>query len=166
MIQKPPLPQLIRKIEKKDIPDIKEILEKSNNFNAEEIECALDLIDIYFNNPNQKDYEFLCCEHDNRVIGYTCYGPTPLTKGTFDLYWICVGPEFHNRGIGARLLREAEKNIIDSNGRIVVVETSSQEKYLSVVSFYKRNKYSVVAVIEDFYSEGDSKIIFLKRLIP
>jgi len=165
MIQTNPVTQVIRKIEKRDILDIKEILENSNNFNIEEIECALDIVNTYFNNHTQNDYKFVCYEHNNRVIGYACYGPTPITRGTFDLYWICVNPEFQNCGIGTRLLREVEKNIIDSNGRLIVVETSSHEKYLSAVSFYKRNKYSIVAVIENFYCEGENKIILLKRLI-
>jgi len=157
---------MIRKLRKEDVSDIKNILENSNSFSSEEIECALDIVNAYFANHNQNDYKFLCCEQDQRVIAYSCYGPTPLTRGTYDLYWICVNPEFQNQGVGTRLLNEVEKNIMDNNGRLIVVETSSHEKYLPAIKFYKKNGYVVVSVIEDFYSEGENKIIFLKRLNP
>lgn len=153
---------ITREIEKRDIPDIKTILETSNSFSSEEIQCALDMIHTTL--ASQDDYRFLCCEKDNRVVGYTCYGPTPLTQGTFDLYWICVNQEFQKHGVGTRLLQETEKKIINSSGRLVIVETSSNERYLSAINFYKKNNYSVASVIKDFYREGEDKIIFIKNV--
>ena len=153
---------IIREIEKKDIPDIKTILETSNSFSSEEIQCAIEM--IYTTLASQDDYRFLCCEKNNRVVGYTCYGPIPLTQGTFDLYWICVNQEFQKHGVGKRLLHETENKIINSNGRLVVVETSSDEKYRSAIKFYKKNNFSVASVIKDFYRDGEDKIIFIKNV--
>src|SRR3972149_1461301 len=100
---------MLRRLKKEDISDIKNILETSNNFSTEEIDCAIDMINTYF--ATKDDCEFLCYEHEQRVVAYTCYGPTPLTDGTFDLYWICVSPDFQNKGIGSELLDGVEKDI-------------------------------------------------------
>ena len=153
---------MIREIEKRDIPDIENILGSSDNFSSEEIQCAIDMINTTL--ANQDDYRFLCFEEDNRVVGYTCYGPTPLTQGTFDLYWICVDQKFQKHGVGTKLLHETEKEIINSSGRLVIVETSSNEKYFSAVNFYKKNNYSVASVIKNFYRDGEDKIIFIKNI--
>jgi hypothetical protein len=39
-------------------------------------------------------YRTYCCvDEDNRALGYVCWGATPCTVGTYDLYWMAVAPE-------------------------------------------------------------------------
>ena len=85
----------IRKTKSEDRKAIKTILIDTQIFNQEEIECALELIDIYLNNPSQKDYLITSAiNEDDKIIGYVCYGKAPLTNGAYDLYWIAVKPEY------------------------------------------------------------------------
>jgi ribosomal protein S18 acetylase RimI-like enzyme len=103
---------------------------------------------------------------NGEVSGYECHGPVPLTEGTFDLYWIVVDPRAQKRGFGRLLLRAAEEDVIGRGGRLLLIETSSQESYTPTINFYKRNGYHLEARIHNFYRLGDDKLVFVKALLP
>jgi ribosomal protein S18 acetylase RimI-like enzyme len=133
-------------------------------FTAEELEVARELIDIWLDKPEQKDYIIRTAEKDGRVAGYVCFGPTPATEATWDLYWIAVSPELQGSGIGGKLLRFAEEEIFSRGGRIVVIETSSTEKYRSTRAFYEKKAYVPEARIRSFYRPGDDRLIYIRRM--
>jgi ribosomal protein S18 acetylase RimI-like enzyme len=141
------------------------MLQATNRFTPAEIEVALELIDIYLNQPHQKDYRLSCAVDDHdQVAGYACFGPTPMTEGTYDLYWIAVDPERQRQGIGDLLLAFVESQARRENGRLLMIETSSQPKYQPTHHFYLKNHYREIARIPDFYAEGDDRVIYCKKL--
>jgi ribosomal protein S18 acetylase RimI-like enzyme len=141
------------------------MLEESGAFTAEEIQTALELIDSYLNEPDQKDYDVrTSLDAEGRVVGYFCLGPTPLTQATFDLYWIAVNPSKFRSGIGTQLLLQAEQLVVSQGGRLLLAETSSRTGYDKTRSFYRKNNYSEVAHIRDYYSTGDDLLIYGKYL--
>ena len=74
----------------------------------------------------QPDYSFLgAFTPDDELVGYACFGPTPGTDRTYDLYWIAVDPAAHRAGIGTTLLSEVERRLQGQHARMLVVETSS-----------------------------------------
>ena len=155
----------LRPAEEEDRGPIRQMLEESGAFTAEEIETALELIDCYLNEPDQKDYDVrTSLDAEGRVVGYFCVGPTPLTQATFDLYWIAVNPSNLRRGIGTELLRQAEELVVSQGGRLLLAETSSRTGYDKTRSFYRKNSYSEVAHIRDYYSPGDDLLIYGKYL--
>ena len=95
-------------------------------------------------------------------VGWVCWGPTPCTLGTFDIYWIGVDPTWQGRGIGRALTNFAEQAITERGGRLFVVETSSREAYTPTRRFYEALGYSEASRIRDFYGPGDDKVLFLK----
>jgi ribosomal protein S18 acetylase RimI-like enzyme len=141
----------------------------SGRFNAEEIATALELVDEALEKGEASGYFFAVLEEGGQkssIRGYACYGPTPLTQGVFDLYWIVVGPSAQRKGYGRRLLEFVEKEIAGRGGRMLLVETSSQESYGGTVRFYERAGYDLMARIKNFYRMGDDKLIFSKNLTP
>ncbi len=96
--------------------------------------------------------------------GYACYGPTPLTQGVYDLYWIVVDPAAQRKGFGRYLLEYVERDIIKRGGRMLLIETSSQETYGATIRFYERNGYQLMARIKNYYRIGDDKLVFSKEL--
>jgi aminoglycoside 6'-N-acetyltransferase I len=155
----------IRKLKNEDREQIKLILESTRVFNEDEIKIALELVDIYLNSPDQKDYElYSYVNDDGKVFGYYCIGPTPATDGTFDLYWIAVNPDLHGKGIGKQLLAHAEGLISSRAGRLIIAETSSRDDYFKTRQFYLRTGYSELARIKDFYRAGDDIVIYGKYL--
>ena len=98
----------------------------------------------------------------SETVGWVCFGPTPCTLGTFDIYWIGVAPAWQGRGIGRALTDFAEQAISERGGRLLVVETSSRETYLPTRRFYEALGYREAARIADFYGPGDHKVILVK----
>jgi GNAT superfamily N-acetyltransferase len=154
----------IRGILLPDKPRIVKIIEATKAFSPEEVEVAAELIDEYFVDPEECPYHFRVADGEGRVAGYTCYGPTPLTQGTWDIYWIAVSPELTKRGIGGALLKSAERDVDDSGGRMILIETSSKPGYRAARSLYMNLGYQLISTIPDFYLPGDDKVTFWKVL--
>jgi len=125
---------------------------------------AEEVIDSYLQNPQGSGYFMLVAEAGSTVVGYICYGPTPLTEGTWDLYWAAVAGEKRGQGIGSALWQAAEEEIRQARGRLAIIETSSTPEYEKTRRFHQSRGYEVIARIPDFYTTGDDKLILLKRL--
>ena len=155
----------IRPLRAADRPAVAEIVSAVGNFKPVEIDCALELVDIYLREKDQKDYRIVAAEDDQgRVRGYACWGPVPLTRGTFDLYWIATHPDAQGLGFGRALMTFVEDRVREEQGRLLVLETSSKESYTNTVRFYNRLGYEEVSRIPDFYDVGDDKVTIVKRL--
>jgi ribosomal protein S18 acetylase RimI-like enzyme len=155
----------IRNLQTADREPLRAILRGTGVFSHEEVVVALELIDAALHDPGQTDYTIATAVQENgAVVGYYCIGPTPLTVGTFDLYWIAVKSDCHNQGIGKILLQHAEDVVRASGGRLMVAETSSQPAYEPTRMFYLRNAYDEVARIRDYYKPGDDLVVFGKHL--
>src|SRR5205823_4553210 len=72
---------------------------------------------------------------------------TPLTDGTYDLYWIAVDPATQGKGYGRRLNTFAESEVVRRGGRLLLIETASQEVYAATIRFCERARYEVVCRI-------------------
>ena len=158
----------IRKLEPRDRSRIVEMVISSGKFNDAEIETALELVDEAIEEGNATGYMFAVLEYGKRhpvVHGFACYGPTPLTDGVYDLYWIVVDPPAQKEGNGRYLLEYVEREVKKRGGRMLLIETSSQESYGATIRFYERNGYELAARIKDFYRIGDDKLVFSKVLM-
>jgi ribosomal protein S18 acetylase RimI-like enzyme len=62
-------------------------------------------------------------------------------------------------------LEYVEHEVIKQGGRMLLIETSSQESYGATIRFYERNGYQLAARIKDFYRIGDDKLVFSKVLM-
>lgn len=161
----PHTPGTIRKLQQTDKDRIRGLLLETGVFKTEEVDVAMELADIVLEKPNQRDYEMYCCvDETDAVTGFLCIGPTPLTTGTFDLYWIAVDPAVQRQGVGRQLLSFGEERVRLQQGRLLVAETSSQPTYLPARRFYLRNGFIESARITDYYDRGDHLIIYVKHL--
>ena len=114
--------------------------------------------------PTACSYAFLgAFTPDDELVGYACYGPTPDTDRTFDLYWIAVDPGAQGGGGGTQLLTEVERRLRGENARMLIVETSSRSEYASTRHFYEKRGYAEAARVREFYAPLDDRIIFTKR---
>jgi ribosomal protein S18 acetylase RimI-like enzyme len=128
------------------------------------VTVAEELIDCYLEDPLDSGYHILVAQVDSTVAGYICYGPTPLTEGTWDIYWVAVAQEKQGQGIGGTLMKSAEKEIVKANGRLSIIETSSTPAYEKTRHFHLSQGYQIIARIPDFYAPRDDKLILQKRL--
>ncbi len=154
----------IRPLTSPDKPAIMDIVRTTPEFDEMDRVVAEELVDAYLVDGTESGYHILVAEADARVSGYVCYGPTPLTEGTWDIYWIAVAREKHDKGIGTALLTAAESNIKKAKGRMILIETESHTSYENTQQFYVRRGYSVVCNIPDFYKAGHGKLDYQKLL--
>jgi len=140
------------------------ILHSTPEFLPREVVVAEELIDSFLTSSQESGYHILVAETDGKVMGYICYGETPLTEGTWDIYWIAVDRTRQGKGIGRALMRETENKIRELKGRLAIIETSSKPDYNKTRRFHSSQGYSEIALIPDFYTVGDGKVIMIKRL--
>ena len=153
----------IRPIAAKDREPLAELLGRIDTFSPPEVSCALELIDLALTS-NKSDYQVLVATKGNKVVGYICYGPTPMTVGTFDLYWIASAPEVRGQGVGSALVAAMEGDLRKRGARLLRVETSAMEAYGPTRGFYEAMQYKEEARFRDFYKVGEDLIILSKRL--
>ena len=146
-----------------DRQSLVELVSQADQFTCDEVSCALELIDTALVNP-LGDYRVLLADVAGDTAGYICYGPTPMTLGTWDLYWIATHPRQRGRGIATALVEAMEADVRSLGGHRVRVETSHQTEYRAAHRFYQRNAYPEVARLRDFYKPGDDLVIMLKVL--
>lgn len=157
----------IRPADQADRERIHEILLSTGRFTEDEVRCAMELVDEWLTTPEKGDYIVQVVEPSNAprtVTGYVCYGPTPLTDGVYDLYWIAVDPRHQGQGYGQVLLRFVENEVRRRDGRMLLIETSSKDSYGPTLRFYERSGYDEISRIKDFYRIEDDKVVFCKRL--
>ncbi len=149
----------------RDKPRILEVIRATGMFTSAEVEVAEELIDIYLERPDQKDYGIVVIENEGKeTVGYMTWGPAPLTEGTYDIYWMAVSPGEQGRGRGTDLVRWLEDELRRRDGRMILIETSSQPRYAATRRFYINLDYKEVARVRDFYKPGDDRVIYAKAL--
>lgn len=134
-------------------------------FRPDEVVVALDVFDAATGNGRRRDpdYSTAGAFADGVLVGWICWGPTPCTVGTFDLYWIVVDQGWQGRGVGTALVTEMERQLV-GKARLVVVETAGRADYAPTRAFYAGLGYTVGATIADYYEDGDDLVTYVKRL--
>jgi GNAT superfamily N-acetyltransferase len=141
---------------------IEEITRAVGRFRDDEIVVALEVFDAAVR-PIPDSYQVLGAELESRLVGWICWGPTPCTLGTYDLYWMAVDTEMQGAGIGTALLQEMERRL-KGVARLIVIDTAGRPDYSATRAFYQARGYSPVATVPDFYAPGDDQVVFVKRV--
>lgn len=155
-------PQL-RHLSAADRGRIEEITRAVGVFREEETAVALDVFDEAIRNEPGNTYQLLGVDVEGRLAGWICWGPTPCTLGTYDLYWMAVDPALQGAGVGTALLTEMERRLAGV-ARLVVIETAGRPDYLPTRRFYESRGYTAAATLPDFYAPGDDQVVYLKNV--
>jgi len=162
------MPLKLRALAPTDRPLLERVLRSDDTFRDEEVAVALELIDDALG-KSDSDYWFQVAVDDDGigadgVVGYICYGPTPMTDASYDLYWIVAHSEARGRGVAGGLIGAMEADLAGRGASGIRIETSHLESYGSARRVYDRHEYGEVGRIEHFYREGDALVTFYKRL--
>lgn len=126
--------------------------------------CALELLDAVLDPPEGNTYEArVLVDDEDRPIAYACFGKTPMTEATYDLYWLVTATEHRGRGLGAALLSAVEDELRGRKALTLRIETSSHEGEGGARRFYERAGYATVGLIPDFYRPTDDLVTLAKR---
>jgi GNAT superfamily N-acetyltransferase len=154
----------LRHLSAADRGRIEEITRAVGLFRSDEIPVALEVFDEAVRaGPRPEPYSALGAEVEGRLSGWICWGPTPCTLGTYDLYWMAVDPALQGSGIGTALVLEMERRLTGL-ARLIVVETAGRPDYAATRRFYESRGYRPTATIPDFYAPGDDQVVFVKAI--
>jgi ribosomal protein S18 acetylase RimI-like enzyme len=144
---------------------VRAIVTATGYFTSAEVDVAVELVqENLAKGAAASGYYFIFAESGGRTIAYLCYGPIPCTVSSHNLYWIAVHPDYRGRGLGKTLMREAEKLIRAAGGTRIYIDTSYKAQYEDTRAFYLSLGYELDALLKDFYSPGDDKVIYRKLL--
>lgn len=153
-----------RDVRPADIDAVRRLVEGTGKFSSGEVDIAAELVGERLAKGAASGYDFLFLEEGGRLLGYACFGPTPGTENGFDLYWIAVAAGAQGKGLGRTLHDQVEAAIRAAAGARIYVDTSSRPDYAPTRAIYEALGYRRVALLEDFYREGDGKAIYMKAL--
>lgn len=143
---------------------ILDVARSTGVFTDEEIATVDELFTGYLRDPQASGYHFLSCRDGDEVLGFACWGPTALSKGAADLYWICTARSAQRRGVAAALFRAVEEAVANLGRWLIVIWTSSREAYAPARNFYLRMGCALQTQIADFYDYGEDLCVFVRRL--
>jgi GNAT superfamily N-acetyltransferase len=154
----------LRHLSAADRGRIEEITRAVGLFRPDEIPVALEVFDEAVRaGPRGEPYSALGADVDGRLAGWICWGPTPCTLGTYDLYWMAVDPALQGAGIGTALVLEMERRLAGL-ARLIIVETAGRPDYAATRRFYECRGYRPTANIPDFYAPGDDQVVYVKEV--
>lgn len=133
-------------------------------FSSEEIDVVNELLETYLYNEKQKDYFFFATLEAQVLSSFICFGPTPMTQNTFDLYWLGTHPDHRGKGQAFNLIQLMKDFMKERGARLIRVETSSKELYSDTQAFYDRLKFIEAARIKDFYKDEDDLITYIMNI--
>lgn len=142
-----------------DRAPLQALLEATPEFTGDEAAVALELADEILGRGAQTSYRGLSAwAEDGRYLGWACFGQTPMTESTYDLYWIVVSPDARGLGVGRHLHQALLDEVRRLGGQRIRIETSTREGYGATLAFYDRLGYARVGLIRDFYAPGDDLV--------
>jgi D-alanine-D-alanine ligase len=153
----------LRHLSAADRGRIEDITRAVGLFREDEIPVALEVFDEAVREGGSQSYTAVGADIEGRLGGWICWGPTPCTLGTFDLYWMAVDPRLQGNGIGTALLEEMERRL-GGLARLILIETTGRPDYAGTRAFYQARGYAPAATIADFYAPGDDQVVFVKRV--
>jgi ribosomal protein S18 acetylase RimI-like enzyme len=150
----------VRKTIARDASGILRLAAHEPLFTREDREVVEELLFDYLEEDEPGDYRYLTAIDEGRVVGFACYGPTPLTRGTFDLYWICVSRRQRRKGYGLALLRGVVRGVRLEGGRLIVLDTSARSDFAPTRAFYEAAGFRSSARVPGFYGPADDLVMF------
>lgn len=157
----------LRALEQKDRPHLAELIHSIAAFSAVAKEIAIEIIDARLARPELDDYRFVLAwsieeRGPEQLAGFVCYGPTPMTQSTYDLYWLGTASSLRRLGVGRCLVAQMEKEIAKEGGTLVRAETASRNR--AAAGFYPGVGFVLAATLDSFYAPGNAMLLFTKRL--
>jgi ribosomal protein S18 acetylase RimI-like enzyme len=146
-----------------DAPEIMAVAQATGVFSTADLAIVAELLEAVRRDGGASGYNFVIARDGAGALGFACYGPTPLTLSTFDLYWIGTAHEARGRGAGSALMRHVEDAMVAQGAQLIMIETESRDEYWPARRLYERHGWTLEARIRDFYAPGSDRLLYAKR---
>jgi len=150
----------IRPVVQQDLEALKEVIISTDLFPVEELD---EMISDYLENPTS-DQIWMAFILNKVPVAFAFCSPEKFTDGTYNLLAIAVLPKHQGLGIGQQLVKQVEELLAAKQKRVLIVETSSGENFVSTRKFYQKLGYTKEASIREFWKAGEDKVVYWKKL--
>lgn len=147
-----------------DIEAFKQIVGATEMMPEDAVE---DIMMSYFENAaNNEIFGEICmaCERDGKVLGLTYAREEEMAHRVWNLLLIAVAPHAQNQGLGRAMVAHLEDYLRQHKRRMLIIDTSTDPAFEVTQKFYQQLGYTHVSTIPDFWSEGDDKVTYQKKL--
>lgn len=128
-----------------------------------ELETLEGMVADYFDGRLSDDHHWVV-DDDDGIKGAAYCASEVMADGVFNLLFIGVEPDARRQGRGDALLGHMEDWVRAQGARLLLIETSSLERFAPAWACYRKNGFEEEARIRGYYSASDDKIIFRKEL--
>jgi ribosomal protein S18 acetylase RimI-like enzyme len=143
---------------------VRELVTATGVFSGTEVGWAVEIIETALARGKAAGYHFLFADGPSGLEGFTCFGPIDGTDNRFDLYWIAVSPNAQGKGLGRRLLAETVSAARALDATHMFIDTSTRTDYAAARALYEALGFTHMGTLVDFYSDGDGKALFGRKL--
>jgi GNAT superfamily N-acetyltransferase len=156
---------MIRVVLPDDTDTLVALADATGLFKPIEIVALREVLDDFHAVNHADNHHAILLEDNGVAVGFAYYAPAPMTDQTWQLWWIAVRKDQQGKGVGSRLLHHVETEIRTRHqGRLLFIETGSVPHYEPTRQFYRKLGYEQHALLQDFYADGDSMVVFRKVL--
>ena len=96
--------------------------------------------------------------------GAAMLAPEPMSGDAWSLLFIATRPDGRRRGVARALLAAAAETARGAGGRLLLIDTSSDEDQAPARAFYAASGCDRVATIPGYYADGIDRVTYLRRL--
>jgi ribosomal protein S18 acetylase RimI-like enzyme len=148
-----------------DTPALVALSCSSGLFKPDEADAVRGMLDEY-HSANAGGGQIHVWDEGGTAVGVVYFAPKPFADRVWELMMIAVDARRHRQGVGSKMLVEVEETVRAADGRLLIIETSSTSGFERTRQFYRKHGYDEVAHIPDYFTDGDGKASFVKRLAP
>lgn len=145
-----------------ETPELVRIAEGTGVFKPHELVALQEVLEDYHAINHTYGHQSVSWV-DGIAQGFVYFAPTAMTDRTWEIWWIAIEKTLQGQGLGTKLLQFAEDYVKQNTGRLLLIETSSTSLYEPTRDFYLKHGYTICATIDDFYADGDGKVVFRKK---
>lgn len=147
-----------------DPESVRELVTATGVFSGTEVGWAVEIVETALARGQSAGYHFLFADGPSGLEGFTSFGPIDGTDNRFDLYWIAVSPKAQGKGLGKKLLAETVTAAKALDATHMFIDTSTRNDYAAARALYEALGFTHMGTLVDFYSDGDGKALFGRKL--
>lgn len=155
---------MMRPIVPNDTPGLLSVCEQAGVFSMDEMPELQRLFDDYHEKNIHAGHLAFTEDEGGLLVGVVYLAPKQFTDRTWEMLMIMIAGSHQGQGLGTRMLLETEEHLRKVNGRLLLIETISIPELEQTRQFYRKHGYSEVALVPNYYANGQGRVSFVKHL--
>lgn len=119
-----------------------------------------DLIDIHH---KEKQKYCIIAKDKDKVVGNLIFQRDFTGDNVYEFKWLATDAGFKYRPIIFKKLMNKGEEVLKNKARIFILYTSNTNNERNTQSIFLKLHYNKVAILPDFWDDGDDRVIFMKR---